>query len=569
MTAAGITSFKMNRLFYDMINTPGSHSGLAHYNRKQDRLLGALEGSFLSSGKWRAYYQRGHSVATYLRDNNIIPTRFNLAINAVPNPAVGGVPGVAAGAPVCASTITNLTNGCIPLNPFGEGNLGAAAIAWVTGESDGLHTRQDITFHQNVWSIDAQYEPFSTWAGPVSIAAGGEYRTDSFRATADATSIASLWNVGNYKPGRGRYTVKEAFAEALVPLLRDSPYGKEVDLNGAIRRTDYSTSGPVTTWKIGAIWDFGGLRLRGTRSRDIRAPNLGDLFAPGSQFVNAYLDRTQPNSPQVPNFTINGGNPNLTPEIANTWTAGVVVQPPALPGFTASIDWYDIKIKDAIISLGAQTIIDQCYGYNRPQIASACASIVLAPGATNLVNATIYTGGINAQQVRNAGIDYEASYRTDLDRISQSLPGAINLRLLVSQRLKNATVVAGDVTPPTLGTTGALKFTGIFNATYALGGSKTTLTTRYLGPGKLTNYPSNSALGYAESVNHVNEVFYFDLAENYDFKIGGRKLTVFGAVENLFDRHPEPIPGGYLSFGSNAPYDLVGRTWRAGLRFKI
>ena len=568
MTGANVTSFKMNRLFYDMINTPGSHSGLAHYDREQDRLLGALEGSFLKTGKWRAYYQRGHSTATYLRDNNIMPARFNQAIDAVPNPTVNGVPGVATGAPVCRSTLTNSTNGCVPLNPFGEGNLGASAIAWVTGESDGLHTRQDISFHQNVWSLDAQYEPFSTWAGPVSIAAGAEYRTESFAATADPTSIASQWNVGNYKPGSGSYHVKEFFGEALVPLLRNSPLGQAVDVNGAIRRTIYSTSGPVTTWKAGLTWDFGGLRLRGTRSRDIRAPNLGDLFAPGSQFVNAYLDRTQPNSPQVPNFTISGGNPKLTPEIAKTWTAGFVLQPHAMPGFTLSVDWYDIKIKDAILSLGAQTIIDQCYGYNRPQNPAACQSIVLAPGATNLVNATIYTGGINAQQVRSAGIDYEASYQSELSRFGHSLPGAINLRLLVQQGLKNATTLAGDVTPATLGTTAALKWTGILTSTYALGPSRTTLTARYLGPGKLTNYPATSALGFADDVNHVDPVFYFDVAENYDVHVGSHTVTLFGVVENLFDRAPEPIPGGYLSFGSNAPYDLLGRSFRAGLRFK-
>src|SRR3546814_4545978 len=108
------------------------------------------------------------------------------------------------------------------MNSFGEGALGAASIAWVTGLSDGYRTRQDLDFRQDVWSIDAQYEPFSTWAGPVSNAAGFEYRKESFSSTADELSLASRWNVGNFKGGTGKYNVKEFFGEVLVPLDRKS-----------------------------------------------------------------------------------------------------------------------------------------------------------------------------------------------------------------------------------------------------------------------------------------------------------------------------------------------------------
>lgn len=570
MDRAGVTSFQMNRLFYDMINTPGTHIGEAGYNRRQDRILAALEGSIFGSGKWRAYYQRGHSDVWYTRDNNIIPSRLNLAIDVIANPATGGVAGVAAGTPICRSRLTNPGNGCVPMNLFGEGALGAASIAWVTGLSDGYRTRQDLDFYQDVFSIDAQYNPFSTWAGPVTVAAGFEYRKESFSSTADALSLASQWNVGNFKGASNGYNVKEFFGEILVPLLQDSPLGRSLELNGAVRRTDYSTSGAVTTWKAGLTWDIGDLRLRGTRSRDIRAPNLNDLFAPSSQFVNAYLDRTQPGSPQVPNITLSGGNPNLTPEIADTWTAGGVYQPKWLPGFSVSVDWYKIDIKDAITAVGAQQIIDMCYGFNRPQNPAACDSIVRAPGATNLVNATIYTSGINAQNVAVEGIDYEASYRASLSAISGSLPGAINLRVLVSQRLKDETVLPGDVAPPTLGTVGSLKWRGLMTATYAIGPSRTTLTTRYLGPGKITNQPATSRTGIADDLNHVDPVWYFELAQNYDIALGGNnKVTLFGVVENLFDRDPEPIPSSGTSFGTSAPYDLLGRTYRVGLRFKF
>ncbi|MFA5964564.1 MAG: TonB-dependent receptor [Sphingomonas sp.] len=569
MVTNNVTTFTMNRLFYDIINQAGSHPGLAGYYRRQDRYLGALEGSFLGTGRWRAYFQHGHSHVWYTRDNNIIPSRFNLALDAIANPAVGGVAGVAVGAPICRSTLASPTNGCVPLNIFGEGSPSAAAVAYVTGYDNGLRTRQDIDFYQDVASLDGQYEPFSTWAGPVSIAAGFEWRKETFSASADPTSLASLWYVGNYKPGHGSYNVKEVFGEVLVPLLKDSALGKSLDFNGAVRRTDYSTSGAVTTWKAGLTYDItDGFRLRGTRSRDIRAPNLNDLYAPGSQFVNSYTDPTQPGSPTVSNTTISGGNPNLTPEIADTWTAGAIYRPTWLPGFTASIDWYKIKIKDAIVSIGAQQIINQCYGAGVPKDTASCSAIVLAPGQVGLTNATIYTGGINAQKQSVEGIDYEISYHSSLDRISASLPGALSMRLLVSQRLTFETELAGAVTN-SLGLTGLQKWGGLLTTTYSVGRSRTTLTTRYIGPAKLSNYPSTSQLGVADNLNHVDPVWYFELAENYDLTIAGAKVTVFGVVENLFDRSPPPVPGSYLSFGTSSAYDLLGRTYRVGFRFKF
>lgn len=568
MDQAGVSSFKMNRLFYDLINRPGEHIGQAGYNRRQDRILLALEGSFLGSGKWRAYYQRGHSKVWYTRDNNVIVSRFNQAVEVTRNPATGGLAGVAVGAPVCRSTLVTPSNGCVPMNVFGEGSLGAASIAWVTGESDGLRTRQDLDIHQDVWSIDGQYSPFSTWAGPVSIAAGFEYRKESFSATADATSLASQWFVGNYKSGGNGYNVKELFGEVLVPLLDKSAIGT-VELNGAVRRTDYSTSGVVTTWKVGGTWAIGDLRLRATRSRDIRAPSLGDLFAPNSQFVNAFLDRSQPNSPQVANTTITGGNPNLKPEVANTLTVGGVYQPHWLPGFSLSVDWYKINIKSAITGIFGQTIIDLCYGFNRPQNPAACQSIIPVAGATGLAGATIFTGGINAQNVAAEGVDFEANYRTELSAIADKLPGSLNLRLLASRRIKDETNLPGDSVPAVLGTFASLKWRGYLTTTYTIGPSSTTLTTRYLGPGTIANQPETSRTGIPAAFNHVKPVWYFELAQNYDVNIGGRKVTLFGVVENLFDRDPEPIPSSGISFGTSAPYDLLGRSYRVGFRFKI
>jgi outer membrane receptor protein involved in Fe transport len=127
----------------------------------------------------------------------------------------------------------------------------------------------------------------------------------------------------------------------------------------------------------------------------------------------------------------------------------------------------------------------------------------------------------------------------------------------------------GDLTPPTLGTVGSLKWKGLMTATYAVGPSRTTLTTRYLGSGRITNELETSRTGIPEEYNQVDPVWYFELAQNFDVVIGGREVTLFGVVENLFDRDPEPIPSSGTSFGTGAPYDLLGRSYRVGLRFRV
>jgi outer membrane receptor protein involved in Fe transport len=354
----------------------------------------------------------------------------------------------------------------------------------------------------------------------------------------------------------------------LVPLLKDSAVG-DLELNGAVRRTDYSTSGAVTTWKVGAAYRFGDLRLRATRSRDIRAPNLNDLFAPQSTFVNQFQDRSLPNSPTVPFVTLSGGNPLLTPEIADTWTVGGAYQPSWAPGLTATVDWYSIKIKDAIFGVGGQLLLDLCYGFNRPASPAACQSIIPVAGSTGLAGATLLTGGINAQNVEVEGIDYELSYRTQLSNISAKLPGALTFRVLASQRLKDQTNLPGDTTPPTLGTPGSFKWRGFGSATYSVGSSRTTITGRYLGPGVVNNIGPTERNGLPTEWNNLPAVWYWELSQNVDVKIGGSTVTLFAVVENLFDKDPPPTPNNGTSFGTSPVYDLLGRSYRLGLRFKM
>lgn len=558
-------TIRIGRMNYDM-HAPGGHPTDLSYSRGQNRFLAGLEYKFLKTGKLHAYYSTGVSRLRYTYNNMLIPAYYDLAVDAIANPAVGGVAGVPVGAPICRSTIGDPTNGCVPMNIFGP-SANQDAIAYVTGVTKGFPPGyQNQTIKQKVWSLSGQIDPFSTWAGPVSLAAGLEYRKETFKAVVDRASTDHLWFGGGFSPGGGAYDVKEFFGEAIVPLLRDVPGVKSLDVNAAVRRTDYSYSGLVTTWKAGATWDvYDDLRLRGTLSRDIRAPNLQELFDGGRPFVGTVIDPTQvdsahPTGTSVAISYLSGGNPKLTPEIANTRTFGAVYQPRWLPGFSFSADYYKVSIKDAIVPLSPQQVVNQCYGVNGiPKNDAACALITLK-NPPNLTDAFLIIGSVNASQQAMAGLDFETSYRT---RIAP-LDARLELRVLASRRLSEWTLLNNEKSNDN-GIPGDPKWRGIFTGGLIKGPSRTTLTVRYFGSGVVNNWPNSDTRSV--DVNHYKSTAYVDLAENYDVAIGGTKVTLFGVVENLFNTDPVVVPGGQL--GTNNMYDLLGRSFRLGIRVKM
>src|SRR5690606_24879143 len=224
---------------------------------------------------------------------------------------------------------------CRPFNLFGTGSPSADSIAYVTGTS-----AFDMVTKQQVAAANINGDLFNAWAGPISAAFGAEYRKVEIDAVADPISEANGWHSSNRKAIVGAYNVKEDYGELANPLLRDAPFAQAFDLNLAGRYTDYSSSGSVETWKVGATWDLTeALRLRATRSRDIRAGNLGELFTPTAVLVTNVRDpRTSAVMP-VPVTT--QGNRALAPEKAETLTSGVVLPPNWIPGLRLS-DVYSV-----------------------------------------------------------------------------------------------------------------------------------------------------------------------------------------------------------------------------------
>jgi iron complex outermembrane receptor protein len=545
LVAAGQTTFTMSRL-----NTEAGPPGGIN-DREMLRGVIGLEGK-VGDWKWGTYYQRGQvDVRSTTFANGLVP-RYNDAIDAVRNPA---------GQIVCRSSLANPGNGCIPFNIFGVGAATPAAVNYIFGTTPF----QDITLKQQFVSAEASGPIWQLPAGALTLAIGADASKDQATSTQDADSLAKNYVTGNPQPFNGQVTFKELFGEVNVPLLKDLPLIKQLDLNAAGRMTHYSTSGTVYTWKVGvsdSVTDE--LRLRVTRSRDIRAPSLADLFTLGQAGTQTVFDPLT----QLPyNVRANTrGNADLQPERADTWTAGVVYRPEWLPGLAASVDYYDIRIHGAITSLGSGQTVDLCFGA-RPELCDR-----LIRGANNaLLEVELIPTNINV--LRTNGIDAEVVYRRPM------FDGNVTFRALGSYQPRLDETDVQGVTTKSGGsiaglTEGQPDFKGNFSVGYDRGPYSVQATFRYIGGAKLRN---EWVEGIDIDDNHVGATGYIDLNGGYDFDVHGHATKLSFAVDNVLNTPPKIVPAtpSTVPYGASSPstrldlYDALGRTYRIGLRAKF
>ena len=557
LAADGQASFKAGSLNADLPPLTAQNS------RDLQRYVVGANGSFDmvdTPWTWKSYLQ---STITRTHDQALttVTALYNNAINAVRN---------ANGTIVCA----NGDPACVPYNLFGTGVASQAAINYVTGDS---WLRQQLT--QNVAAASMQGEPFAIWAGPVSVAAGVEHRRESITGSNDPLSNTNAYFAGNYHATVGSYNVTEGFLETVIPLAKDQPWAKALDLNAGARATDYSTSGYVTTWKAGLTYaPIDDVTLRATRSRDIRAPNLNDLYAAGVAGTSTLLDPFH-NNASATVITVTSGNVGLLPEKATTTDVGLVFKPRFLSGFTASVDYYDISITGAISALDAPTIVDGCYSGQL----SYCGDI-LRDAAGNITQVDVKSFNTSVQRVR--GIDFEASYRKSLDSLVAGWPGNVGVRLFATHYLENYTNngLIPSVDPETVGEnseystndTPSWKYLG--SVIYDQGSTNFSVTARGLSAGVYNNSyiqctagcPTSTVNNRTTDDNHIAGAFYLDTAFSYKL---AEATTVYLTVQNLLDRDPSAVAPtqniGNAPKGVNQTlYDVIGRTFRAGVRFQ-
>jgi outer membrane receptor protein involved in Fe transport len=557
---------------------------------------------------YRTYGQMGRGYASYkTRDNPISDNLYRASDAVVVTSGNVGSSGLPLGSIVCRQSLSNpaptaISNpvGCVPLNIFGPNNASAAALKYVKGTAI-----QIVRVAEDVAEFSASGELFDLPAGAVSLAFGGAYRREAFTQLTDAQSqeIRSgaginvpnpsdptklLYNpfptglVGtlggfertNPQPTRGSYDVKEGFAELQVPLLKDVPLVRSLSLNLAGRYVDYSTSGGVKPWKIGLVWEpTDGLRLRASRSTDIRAPNLGELYQGSSQGTSTVQDPANGNaSTNVITGAI--GNVGLVPESANTSTIGLVFTPEQLlggaaPGLTFSVDYYQINISKAISTLTAQQELNFCAAGSAQQ----CAFIT-RNSSNQLVRISLPFFNASARSTK--GVDFEATYTSPLSVFDSDWDGTLVLRGLINYVGEFTTVLPG-ATPSSLPIVAQLagdigqsnpKWTGVFSANVDVGRIGVYLQERFVGGGPF-DATNNNGLGVYP--NHVGNVFYTDLTFNYQlFPDDG--VSTFLSINNLFDRDPPATPSFLIagsSYSNRTLYDLIGRQFTAGIRFRM
>ena len=531
LAAAGQTSFTMGRYNSDLSYTS--------IDLEREAIQGTVALEARSpDGKWRygAYYSHGEA------QNNIDTPGFRLTANFAN--AVDSVISPTTGQPICRIALTNPATDCVPLNLFGNGAPSAAAIAYVTGTPTSRATTKLDTVGASI-----RGEPFDLWAGPVSIALGIEGRWESILSRAGDLDRAGAFTTFSFGGLQGEDSVREAFGEVLIPLVKNVPVLGKLELNGAARYSDYRNSGGIWSWKLGATNEFlPGVVGRITRSRDIRAPSLSELYS--TQTIS-YVNVSDP----VKNITVStlingGGNPNLQPELADTWTAGVTASP--MRGLTASVDYFDITINEVIASIGAQDLVTRCFNGN----AELCAR-VFRDSAGNLIR--VQSNSVNLTQYKTNGVDGEIAYTLPLnDTGSQRM----NFRV-IGTWVDSLTTYDGITRVEYVDNTSYAFVNGMpsWRVNGSVGYSDSNLNglvrLRYISPGY---YNRNLRI----TNNRVPAYTYVDLQLSAKIPTSaGPDMEIYANVSNLFDKDP-PIASAFSPF-----YDTIGRFMTVGTRIKF
>lgn len=501
---------------------------------------------------------------------------------------------------VCRSTLSGLDTGCVPINIMGPNAVDPKALSYISGWDEG-----DTRARQ--WALGANLrgnlgDSFNLGAGPIGVATGVAYRAETTRRTVSplsniitscaglrATGCAAYNNVyGGYQtynpaPLEGSVKVFEAYAELGLPLLKDVPLISALDLNLAGRATHYSTSGWTYTWKVGPSWQVtDDLRIRMTRSQDIRAPSVNELFSTvsgtGSVTSVLYPSSAAPGTLATTTVTVNTGNINLKPEVAQTFTVGAVYRPSWAQGLSLSLDYYSIDISGAINTIGTQSIVDRCAAGDQ----TYCALITVAG---NPVNSTATLNGATGISIRSApvnvatqtakGLDAELAYATELGG------GKLNLRAIGNYALERTNSSSTTPTGPIyIGAYGLAGGVGVPRWTlslregyeHTLGGERSiavNVEQRIIAAGYYN--PNYTAAQFSPAQNRISRYATTSATIRYTTPVGAAKAEVYLTMQNIFNVSPPAVP---VASTFQAPtnfelYDVLGRRWTLGVRVKL
>ena len=541
-------------------------------------VIGA-NGAITDHARYEISYVYGATTIKVHSRNNRVEQRWQAAIDVVTDPATGQ--------PVCRSSMDPNPDpflaGCVPYNIFGENVRDPRAAAYVN--TDSLSNAK-ITQQVLSGSISGDFGSFLHLpGGPIGYAIGAEYRREHSEFEPDALiSAGETWS-GALAPASGGFGVKELFAETNLPILTDRPGAHLLSVGGAIRLSDYDTIGKTTTWKVDAIYaPVASFSFRGTYSQAVRAPNISELFGARSSTYNFIADPCDINelnngsSARAANCAailqgfgidpatyepststeasiskrgITGGNPNLREETAKTWTAGVVWKPEFLHGFSATADWYDILINQAINTAEAEQLAQLCV--DQPTLNNPfCPNITRDPNTGFIIGFDVQPQ--NVANFRAAGLDatfdYRFQTRTHGSFATQLVGGFVNRIEFIS--------TPGAEVRSDLNQEYYPKYSAVLDLTWTLdpvtvsyGINWFSKTNRYTNA-QIAGDPDSAASQYLKA----KQSWEHNLQVAYEFN---DRLSAWVGINNLFDEKPE---FGYRSY----PVSAMGRFIYAGAK---
>jgi outer membrane receptor protein involved in Fe transport len=549
---------------------------IEEHTSKTYQILGGLRGDLGSNFKWDASVQYAE-----VKKNQIL--RNDLSYNALSDAL--DVIGDEGGNAICRSA-TARAAGCQPFNLFVVDGLTPSAMKYVLRDATQDNKTTQFVAEASI-SGDLGFLTSPLASKPAAISIGADYR----RETAD-TNVDDAYASGDliyYGQGfdirNKNYNVKEAYVEFKMPLVQDKPFFNSLSVEAGYRYSDYSSAGGVSAYKFGGDWSpVEGIRFRGNYQRSVRAPNLYELYLPvvagtgnlgadpcagaGISAAVAAICVAQgapqssiggipgPIAGQINAFF--GGNTELKAEKSDTITVGAVIEPTQVRGLSLTVDYYDIKVKDAIFQAPTSVIINQCFQVEQSATGPTCASIHRNPldgslsGDTSIGVPSTYA---NVGFLRVRGIDAGFNYRG-----GQRSAFHYSVGFMGTYQLKNTTAI-GETIIECAGKFGAdcdtptPKWKHV--ATVGFGWKSVDFTTRWRLIGSTKEDSSTDIL-----TARIPAVSYFDETVNINVN---EKFSLTLGMLNVFDKKP-PIVGdtsGATSVGGSTfptVYDVLGRS---------
>jgi iron complex outermembrane recepter protein len=521
------------------------------------------------------------------------------------------------GVPTCIGAINGTAPGCVPYNIFTQGGVTPAQVAYLNSTGTSYGTVEETIVEGNITGDLGRYGIKSPWAEDgVGVSFGAEDRRQKYQYAPDQNELSNdLAGFGGAATAiDASLGVTELYGEFRAPLVQKMPFFEELTLDAGYRYSDYSTKISADTYKVGLQWaPVSDIRFRASFQRAIRAPNIVELFNPQSvtNTSTVSIDPCAPNAGAPATATLaqcmntgvtaaqygnggstnriiqcpagqcavlQGGNPNLSPERANTYSVGFTVTPSFLRGFTGSVDYYDIKLNNTISAVPIDFTLNQCLTTGNPTF---CSNVVRAPSGilfgTSVVGGGFISGtNVNIGQGETSGIDFQATYNVPLNELG--LPdgyGSLSFNFIGSELLKaTSTPTPGAHTYDCAGLFGPTCQTVNPNWRHTLRTSWQTpwdvllsAQWRYIGAADYEKNTSDPTLGNGriDKLNaRLDAVSYLDLSGIWNVKSG---FSVRAGINNVFDKDPQIIDSAIVGVGlPNAypTYDFLGRTMFVG-----